>query len=380
MTRVTKPADNSQVLVRTVVGPLIDDYVSQTATPDQALASNLSFASGKRPIFKGGALPFVTVGSDAGCDYDETEIQDAVDASPNSQVQVISPITLNDTLLLPSYTYLKLLKPLTLANGVNADMIRNEHYGASFDIGITIEGLGGGYDETVGSLQGNSANNTTSSLIAMDKVNYCSIRHLDLSDAKITGLSIANATMAKIDNLRIRTAATGINIDTVVDSWFNRINSYNITGKNWASHALSASHISNLYLGGAAEAVEGQFYSWVDSLNLFNNVKIDNSAVESMYLTNSYQNQFDTTIITGGASTPDNTKSAIRLTGNTALGNVFCNTQIPGYIDNHKWLLGVEEIDGADKNFYNGLITQTAHVSTATSLGANSKLNANYSY
>jgi hypothetical protein len=67
---------------------LINDTVSQTDTADQACASNLNFASGKRPVFQGGAMPFVTVGTDAGCDYDT--LQEAVDTDPSKTIMLMN--------------------------------------------------------------------------------------------------------------------------------------------------------------------------------------------------------------------------------------------------------------------------------------------------
>jgi hypothetical protein len=392
MARIVTPTTGTPISASTFGVPLRNDYVSQTDTSDQTIASNLVFASGKRLTYQGGALPFVTVGATAGCDYvtdgtaDDVQTQLAMDNLTSGRtwqetVKIISPTVIADTLLVPAYTRLQIEAPISLANGVNADMIRNENYGASIDIGITIEGVGGGYAEATGALQGNSANNTTSSLIALDKVNYCTIQNLDVADAKVNGLSIANATLAKIHNNRIRNfGGCGIKIDTVVDSWFDRLNCYYGTGENWYSHALSASTISNLYLGGSSSAVDGQLYSWSDNLNLWSNIRVDNSAVEAIYLTNSYQNQFNNVLLTSGPATPDNTKSALRITGAYGFRNIFHNTHIYSAIDNHKWLVGVEEINSADKNYHVGLITQTSKVSTRISKGANSKDDVGYDY
>lgn len=79
MARVSTVTTGTPISSTAFGNALIADYLSKTDTTDQAVASNLNFAGTKRPIFKGGALPFVTVGSTAGCDYAIADFQDALD-------------------------------------------------------------------------------------------------------------------------------------------------------------------------------------------------------------------------------------------------------------------------------------------------------------
>jgi hypothetical protein len=96
MARIVTPTTGTPISASTFGVPLRNDYVSQTDTSDQTIASNLVFASGKRLTYQGGALPFVTVGTDAGCDYDETELQDATTALSNKGVIQLFPNTTYD--------------------------------------------------------------------------------------------------------------------------------------------------------------------------------------------------------------------------------------------------------------------------------------------
>jgi hypothetical protein len=187
MARTAKPANNSTIPVQDVVGPLIDDYVSQTDVTNQAVASNLNFASGKRPLNDSQplfVLPSYTVYGSAGTYYamDGNGVVQESDADATVALQyALTAIHAagGGTLFIRAGTYsitttlfvgtnteirgeggrgkisLNHATVLALANNVNADLLQSKDYGANTqNQGIVIRDIG---------LNGNDANNAATS-------------------------------------------------------------------------------------------------------------------------------------------------------------------------------------------------------------------------
>jgi hypothetical protein len=143
MARTAKPANNSTIPVQDVVGPLIDDYVSQTDVTNQAIASNLTFATGKYPFADQYLIPKISVfkegsnyrvlDSDGSLLYNGSSFEVAMNdyafagltGTPGAieKVYVKGNMTVDDTILLPSNLDLEVYGKWTAANALNKAMI-----------------------------------------------------------------------------------------------------------------------------------------------------------------------------------------------------------------------------------------------------------------
>jgi len=275
MVRVTNPT-LTHTLVYDTVNPLVTDYVSQTDTAAQAMAGNLAFANGKYLSAKK-LLPSVSVfveGSnyrvldrDGALQYNSTSFEVAMnDEAYNSlggtkyeKVDVSGTITLDDTLLPPTYSFTDFSQAkITSAAALNKPMMQC----AINDDHITV--LGGVFD-------GNSTNQSGGTIGGFDfnktGVSDFNIHGVKMSNVYGTGLSIQAAShnitncdfLIKDDTGQPWETNIAL-VASVSDSFIN-----NVRLQSWGPNMRVSSGASNvltgIYCGGTSDGdatVKGQ--------------------------------------------------------------------------------------------------------------------------
>jgi hypothetical protein len=395
MARTAKPANNSTIPVQDVVGPLIDDYVSQTDVTNQAVASNLNFASGKTILFN--SVPFMfapkftitksgsnyhVLKEDGTLSYSTSSLETAVvdeafagltGGFPET-VLVKGDMVLDGTVKVPSFCDLALSGRITAVDGLNSNMFENADRtnGNTF---LSIRGVGQAI------IDGNASDQASGGIIDIDtndvdQTPYGEVvwlKDLFLMNAKETSVKVITntANSCNLDGINIKAGGgVGLNLVTSDSQVSNcRVNSYGenlYLGQN--AYSLGNWKFNNCYFGGtggggitssANVVINGVHHA------LFNNCTFDNSYHEMIRLIDAggqwyqrcYDVMFNTCEITDayqwGYPDVDDTFAAVSLednTNNCSFNNTKIGIKGRGDAPTTSWKYGVQEVGSADYN------------------------------
>jgi hypothetical protein len=284
----------------------------------------------------------------------------------------------NGTILVDSYTYLKLMGKVTLANGSDVDLLQNMHP-ANYDSHMTIEG---------GLWDGNSAGQAAGDVMHFEGVNPYPLTdvptnkllHVKLRKGFRDCLYMDDSGKTYISwfvyDVQTRDCGRyGVHLRSQTDSFFSEVGCFGSQDHNMLIWNCGISFFDHLYLGGAThECLEIQGSDYLK----FDSVFANQSLSQAILLDGVTGSQFQNIHVHGTDALPANL-SAIKLqtrgATNHSIRNIFNNIMIGITAGGNTWKYGIEEADAnQDYNNY-GNVTDYASCVTAVlrMLGANSK-------
>jgi hypothetical protein len=390
MARIVTPVSGTPISASTFGAALRNDYVSQTDTVGQACASNLTFASTKKPIYGGGTHPFVTVGQDAGCDYvtdgtaDEVQINEALASLTSGRtwiekLVIIGNNTIADSILVDPYTEIELIGKINCVNNLNKSLVTfsdvtNQH--------IDIHG---------GEWFGNGANQSGTADMFHFGVgsNFDTrIHNLHIGDVKGWGIYMDGSQRVFVHDIDMLvdggTLLGGLYLHYVSDSTFHDIiiGCYGDTTHCGLQlrYTGGGTFFSNIYIGGGSAsmacltmqaALQNKFTNLHISDSSGNGISFDD--VDTDYC---FENSFMGGTILRTCTGTDETYDCIQLNGHSHR-NIFSGFNLSSPISANKPRYGFNEAAATcNYNIISGSTFQNCKTANTRIQGANS-VNAN---
>jgi hypothetical protein len=192
-------------------------------------------------------------------------------------------------------------------------------------------------------------------------------------------ISLYNIASPHVSHIEVRTSEWGILLEKVVDGIFNDMTIYALDD-HYAlklGSATSSNHFSDIYLGGAANAVNGALYLYNAVYNFFSNLRIDYSSQVGMELADSSNyNQFINFQISGLSLNANATYNAITIT--SGLYNVFVNGIITRKLEPNYANYAIQEIAPSNYNVLIGITAINCAKYGIVKVGANTQVHLCY--
>jgi hypothetical protein len=357
MTRIVTPVSGNPISSSTFGVPLRNDYLSQTDTNDQSVAGKVTFSGStvgavklapKYTVYKVGSTYYamdedgnITTDSSLG-DLVNDEVFNGLSSGRTWQETVLlkGGLTLDDTLLIPSYTTLKINGKITLANSVNKDMFRNLQYNAGNDNYISILS-----DETA-VIDGNKANQASGSGIVLYNTSYDLtadvLCNLQVQNCKTHGFDLQYLCSAFLRDISAYgNGGRGMSMTICNDNVIRGFGVANGAGYELYLNGSSTNDFSQMYLGGINVADEAPRYPQLCIFQGSDNIiqgRIDYCGGDAAY------------VGSGNGTYPSNgNKFDLIITDLQATTNTFYAMFCEGYASHNIFKASVRG-DGADWN------------------------------
>lgn len=268
--------------------------------------------------------------------------------------------TVDAKLLIPSYTIMVVMGSLTLANGVNDDMIANQHWDALTytDTYIGIVGL-----MSLGFLDGNNANQSAGNCITLKWLTQFFLRDLYATDGVVYDIYLYACVQGDIYHLWIGyPTPSGINTTPNCAFFTQGLGDSQISNlfisNGWAMNGGGDCEVTNIYMGGGAALIIQWNYGidcewYVNSANShFTNINVDSSVLGGIYVdSNSHGSYFESIQVTRPQVAGYN---AITVAGAV---HIRMHNMLMGQKDEDgntlvDWANGIVETGSADYNLY----------------------------
>ena len=398
MGRVPTVTTGTPISSTTFGNPLITDYLSQTDTTAQTIASPITFGKTRfapkytvyadgsyyRVMKEDGSMSLPSTDSFSTAVNDEAFAgltAGRLTAGYPETVLLKGNLTLDGKILLPSYVNFVIDGKITLATNVNDHMIDTvpDLDGNTHTDGVTI--CGGGILDCnlvnqagAGPYHGIHFVNGT----ANNMNNY--VRNLQVKNVKGSAVFLEKCAEMHMKNIRLYNALKGLNLYIVWDSWFDEVNANYITDENLLMMTCGMNDLSKLYLGGTSGA-DGQLWMGYCTFNLFKNIRIDHPSKHGLFLVGQNANR-----------TTNNSFENLSITECTGAANTYDSIYLEDYCEyndfafnikgirsaGNTWRYGVNEVANSDYNVFYAKSVQNCATANSLITGAHSKFNVGW--